>query len=129
AIYNIVHFKYLEFPKSIWKYLILLCLPLFFELGFLWNNDVFTFGLKSLEKYISLLVFSIFFLGNYKQLSFFKIINQYRVLATSILLILLLRFLIIDYDLVVKYLNGIHLWEMGYKFAESFKNHAPAVNM
>jgi len=129
AIYNIVHFKYLEFPKAVLKYVALFCLPLLFELIFFWNNATFSLGLKSLEKYISLLIFSVFILGNYKQLSFFKIINQYRILTTSILFVLFLRFLIVDYELVAKYLNGVHLWEMGYKFAESFKNHAPAVNM
>ena len=41
----------------------------------------------------------------------------------------MIRFVIISPHLMQKYLNGIHLWEMGYMFTNSFKNHAPAVNM
>lgn len=129
TIYNLVHFKYLKWPNNVWKYVCLLSLPLIFEILFFWNNSSVTLGFKSLEKYASLFVFSFFILGNYQQLSFFKILNQYRYLFTFIWVVLLLRFLVFDYDLVHKYINGIHLAEMGYKFAESFGNHAPAINM
>ncbi|WP_312311643.1 O-antigen ligase family protein [Empedobacter brevis] len=41
----------------------------------------------------------------------------------------MIRFCIIAPGYVNKYINGIHLWEMGYVFTDSFGNHAPAVNM
>jgi hypothetical protein len=31
--------------------------------------------------------------------------------------------------LISKYSNGIDLWEMGYRFADSVGTHAPALNM
>lgn len=129
AIYNLIHFKFLKWPNNTWKYVCLLSLPLVFEILFFWNNSDFNSGLKSLEKYTSLLIFSIFILGSYQQLSFYKILNHYRYLLTVILSVLLIRFAIVDQHLVQKYISGIHLWEMGYEFAKSFKNHAPAVNM
>jgi len=129
AVYNFLHIKYLEFPKKTITYVVLLCLPLLFEILFFWNNSSYNAGLKSLEKYTSLLVFSVFILGNYKHLSFFKILNQYRFLLSIVLTVLLIRFSVLYSDLMLKYFNGIHLWEMGYNFAESFNNHAPAVNM
>lgn len=129
AVYNLIHFKNLKWPSNTWKYVCILSLPLVFEILFFWNNSNFNSGFKSLEKYTSLLIFSIFILGSYQQLSFYKILNQYRYLLTAILSVLLIRFAIVDQHLVQKYISGIHLWEMGYEFAKSFKNHAPAVNM
>lgn len=129
TVYNLLHFKYLNWPKSLLKYVLFLSLPLVFEILFFWNNSNLALGFKSLEKYTSLLIFAIFVLGNYKQLSFFKILNQYRYWFSVILAVLLLRFVIVDHHLVQKYIHGIHMAEMGYKFAESFGNHAPAINM
>jgi hypothetical protein len=39
------------------------------------------------------------------------------------------RFILLYPEHFFKYLNGIHLWEMGYVFSESIGIHAPALNM
>ncbi|WP_430614720.1 O-antigen ligase family protein [Flavobacterium sp. JP2137] len=129
AVYNLVFFKRSTFPKKGLVFALIIASPMLLELLFFWKNDSPLLGWKSAEKSVSLLIFPFFILSNYKHIPFFKILDLYAKATTAILLVLLLRFLIVEPDLVHKYLNRIDLWEMGYQFAESFKNHAPAVNM
>lgn len=129
AIYSACHYKYLQWPKNGLKYGLWLSLPMVLEIIFFWNNSTLTVGLKSMEKSISFIIFPLFILGSYKKISFYLIANYYRHIASLILILLLIRFAIISPELVNKYLNGVHLWEMGYVFTNSFNNHAPAVNM
>lgn len=129
ALYSAWHYKYLQWPKNGLKYGLWLSIPMVLEIIFFWNNSTVSVGLKSMEKSISFIIFPLFILGSYKHFSFNLIANYYRYLGSFILIALLIRFAIISPELINKYLNGIHLWEMGYVFSNSFKNHAPAVNM
>ena len=45
------------------------------------------------------------------------------------MLLVFVRFIIVFPELFYKYLKGIELWEMGYKFSDSIGIHAPALNM
>ncbi|MGB5942536.1 MAG: O-antigen ligase family protein [Leeuwenhoekiella sp.] len=56
-------------------------------------------------------------------------IRYYARGTTIILMALWVRFAISYSELFNKYLNGQDLWEMGYEFAKTFGNHAPALNM
>lgn len=129
SVFSIVHYKYLSFTKKQLLFIALISVPLLLEIFFLWNNNSLQAGMKSLEKNLSLLILPVFIIGNATNLNFIRIITYYRYLTTIILLFLMIRFVIISPHLMQKYLNGIHLWEMGYMFTNSFKNHAPAVNM
>jgi hypothetical protein len=99
------------------------------EIIMFWNNDSFLKGLKSLEKYSSLLVFPVFILGNYQRVQFLKILRFYSISTTIIILLFFIRFIIYSPELIDKYLNGNDLWEMGYQFSNSIGIHAPALNM
>jgi hypothetical protein len=48
---------------------------------------------------------------------------------TLLMLLFFIRFNAVYPELLVKYSNGVDLWEMGYKFADSIGIHAPALNM
>ncbi|WP_242410235.1 O-antigen ligase family protein [Flavobacterium sp. Root901] len=103
--------------------------PLLLELLMFWNNDSFSKGLKALEKSTSLLVFPLFIIGNFQRVKFLKLVRIYVFATTLILFFLFIRFNVLFPELMSKYLNGIHLWEMGYQFSNSFGIHAPALNM
>lgn len=103
--------------------------PIVLELLFFWNNDSLAKGLKAIEKSISLLLFPLFIIGNYKRINFLKVIQIYIVSTTIILLFFFVRFNIVFPKLMNKYFSGIDLWEMGYQFANSVGIHAPALNM
>jgi hypothetical protein len=109
--------------------IVLIASPLILEIVLFWNNDSFGKGLKSLEKYSSLLVFPLFILGNYQRIQFLKILRFYTVATTVIILFFFIRFIIYYPELIHKYLNGNDLWEMGYEFSNSIGIHAPALNM
>lgn len=129
SVFSVLNFKHLNFSKKHLFYIGFIALPLILEILFFWNNDSLKMGMKSLEKNLSLVLLPVFIIGSYQNINFKIILNYFRYISTSILLVLLIRFAIISLDLVQKYINGIHLWEMGYMFANSFKNHAPVVNM
>lgn len=103
--------------------------PLLLEILFFWNNDSLSKGLKALEKNISLLLFPIFIIGNYQRLNFFKLVQNYAAAMTVVMLFFFVRFIVLYPELLQKYLNGIDLFEMGYKFSETLGIHAPALNM
>lgn len=103
--------------------------PILLELLMFWNNDSFAKGLKAIEKSTSLLIFPLFIIGNYQRVNFLKLVSTYIMATTLVLLFFFVRFNIIYPELIDKYLSGIHLWEMGYQFANSIGIHAPALNM
>lgn len=103
--------------------------PILLELLMFWNNDSFAKGFKAIEKSTSLLIFPLFIIGNYQRVNFLKIVQAYSIITTLILLFFFIRFNVIYPELMHKYLSGIHLWEMGYQFANSIGIHAPALNM
>jgi len=129
SVFSIVNFKHLKLSNKHLLYIGFIALPLVLEVLFFWNNDSLKMGIKSLEKNLSLILLPVFIIESYQDINFKNILNYYRYISTAVLLVLLIRFAIISPDLIQKYINGIHLWEMGYMFANSFKNHAPAVNM
>jgi hypothetical protein len=103
--------------------------PLLLEILLFWNNDSFGEGLKSMEKSISLLLFPLFILGNYKRVQFIKLLQFYSYTTIAIVLFFFIRFIVVYPDLIGKYLGGTDLWEMGYSFSNSIGIHAPALNM
>ncbi|MET0944466.1 MAG: O-antigen ligase family protein [Flavobacterium sp.] len=129
AAFNLIFIKKLKFTKTALILIACIASPILLELLMFWNNDSFAKGLKAIEKSTSLLIFPIFIIGNYKRINFLKIIQNYVIGTTIIMLFFFLRFLIIHPELMDKYLNGIDLWEMGYQFADSIGIHAPALNM
>ena len=129
AIFNLIFIKKLKFTKTSWIIIACIASPILLELLMFWNNNSFGKGLKAIEKSTSLLIFPIFIIGNYQRVNFFKIVKTYTIATTLIMLFFFLRFQIVYPELMNKYLNGIDLWEMGYKFADSLGIHAPALNM
>lgn len=129
AVFNLFFIKRLSYSKQSLILIALIASPLLLEIIMFWNNDSFAKGIKSLEKYSSLLVFPVFILGNYKRIQFLKTLRLYSMATTVILLFFFIRFIIYYPELVDKYLNGNDLWEMGYEFSNSIGIHAPALNM
>lgn len=129
AVFNLLFIKKTNYTKQSLILIALITSPLLLEIVMFWNNDSFLKGLKSLEKYSSLLVFSLFILGNYQRIRFFKILRFYSIATTIILFFFFFRFIVYYPELMNKYLNGIDLWEMGYAFSNTIGIHAPALNM
>jgi hypothetical protein len=129
AVFNLFFIKKLSYSKQSLILIVLIASPLLLEIIMFWNNDSFAKGLKSLEKYSSLLVFPVFILGNYQRVQFLKTLRLYSMATTVILLFFFIRFIIYYPELVDKYLKGNDLWEMGYEFSNSIGIHAPALNM
>ncbi|WP_237421286.1 O-antigen ligase [Flavobacterium sp. HBTb2-11-1] len=103
--------------------------PVILELLLFWNNDSLAKGLKAIEKSTSLVIFPLFIIGNFQRINFLKLVQTYVCGTTLILLFFFIRFNVLYPELMHKYLNGIHLWEMGYQFGNSVGIHAPALNM
>lgn len=129
AVFNLIFIKKLNYSHRSLVLTLLIGSPLILEIIMFWNNDSLFKGLKSLEKYSSLLVFPLFVLGNYQRIQFLKILRYYCVTTTVIVLFFFLRFILFFPELIQKYINGNDLWEMGYSFANSIGIHAPALNM
>jgi len=129
AVFNLIFLKKLKYSKT--SLLLMACIasPILLELLLFWNNDSFAKGLKAIEKSTSLLIFPLFIIGNYQRINFLKLVQTYAIVTTLILLFFFIRFNVFFPELMQKYLNGIHLWEMGYQFADSIGIHAPALNM
>jgi hypothetical protein len=129
AVFNLLFFKKLKYTKTSLILMACIASPVLLELLFFWNNDSFAKGLKAIEKSTSLVIFPLFIIGNYQRVHFFKLTKIYVVATTLILLFFFIRFNIIFPELMNKYLNGVHLWEMGYEFSKTIGIHAPALNM
>jgi O-antigen ligase len=108
---------------------IIIALPFALDLLFLWNNEVLGEGLKHMEKRLSMVVFPILILSQRQHFNLLRILKIYSTIFTILLTVLFVRYAMVESALFYKYLNGIHLWEMGYAFANSMGLHAPAVNM
>lgn len=129
AVFNLFFIKKLKYSKQSIILIVLISSPLLLEIIMFWNNDSFAKGLKSLEKYTSLLVFPLFILGNYQRIRFLKILEYYTITTTIVLFFFFCSFIVYYPELIHKYLNGNDLWEMGYVFSNSIGIHAPALNM
>ncbi|UQD55564.1 O-antigen ligase [Flavobacterium sp. K5-23] len=129
AVFSLLFFKKTELNKKALVLGLVIASPFVLELLFFWNNDSYSGGLKSLEKSVSLFLFPLIILGNYKRVQFYKLIQYYGVITTLIILIFFVRFNVVYPELMHKYLSGIDLWEMGYEFSNSIGIHAPALNM
>jgi hypothetical protein len=129
VLFNLAFLKKLKYSKDSIVLGLIVASPFLLEIFFFWNNDSYFFGIKSLEKSISLLIFPLFILGNYQRIDFNKILHIYSKITTCFVFFLFFRFLIIYPELINKYIKGIDLWEMGYRFTDSFGIHAPALNM
>lgn len=129
AAFNLIFIKKLKYSKTALILIACIASPILLELLLFWNNDSFAKGLKAIEKSTSLLIFSLFIIGNYQRVNFLKLVQTYVLVTSLIMLFFFIRFNILDAELMNKYLNGIHLWEMGYQFAKSIGIHAPALNM
>lgn len=130
-IFFLIYNRYLlkENYKKFSKYIMIVCIPIILEIIFFWNNDNFYEGYKSLEKNLTTLIFPFLLILNYKNIQPKKIINYYSVITIIILIISLFLFIVFKNDYFHKYMDGIHLWQMGYEFSNFIGIHAPALNM
>ena len=128
-VYSLLNLKKLSFNNKLIFNQVAIMSPLLIQLFFLWNNDSILSGLKDVEKYICLLIFPLFIIGNYKYVKVNFLLENYCLLFCLTISILYVRYLFYFPELYHKYQNGIHQWEMGYSFANSFNTHAPALNM
>jgi hypothetical protein len=129
VLFKLVFIKKLKLTRLAILLGLVIASPLLLEILLFWNNDSFGEGLKSMEKSISLLLFPLFILGNYKRVQFIKLLQFYSYTTTAIVLFFFIRFIVVYPDLIDKYLGGTDLWEMGYSFSNSIGIHAPALNM
>ena len=129
AAFSLIYIKRIEISKKSFYFILIISIPLLLEILFFWNNDSIRLGFKSLEKSISLLIFPLFIIGNYKYINFYSLFKNYAIITTLFLLFFFIRFSIIDPHDFYKYLKGIELWEMGYVFSKTIGIHAPALNM
>lgn len=130
-IFFLIYNRYLlkENYKKFSKYIMIVCIPIILEIIFFWNNDNFYEGYKSLEKNLTTLIFPFLLILNYKNIQPKKILNYYSVITIIILIISLFLFIVFKNDYFHKYMDGIHLWQMGYEFSNFIGIHAPALNM
>jgi hypothetical protein len=129
AVFSLIFYKKLKYTKTSLILMACIAAPVLLELLFFWNNDSLAKGLKAIEKSTSLIIFPLFIIGNYQRVNFLKLVQTYVIATTLILLFFFVRFNVLYPELMEKYSNGIHLWEMGYQFANSLGMHAPALNM
>jgi O-antigen ligase len=129
VIFNLLFIK--KAKISIDKIVImgLIASPLLLEFLFFANNDSYSQGLKSLEKSVSLLFLPLLIIGNYQRVNYLTLLKAYSIATTCIILLFFIRFIVFFPEQFYKYLNGVHLWEMGYVFSDSIGIHAPALNM
>ena len=128
VVFNRKHF-FKSNSTHIKFYIGIISIPLLLEVLFFFMNDNLIEGYKSLEKSITSILIPIVFLFNYKLLDSEKTLKRYAILTLMLLLVFLFGFIIFRNDYFLKYLSGIHLWEMGYEFSNFIGIHAPALNM
>lgn len=129
AIFNILYFKKIKLSRKALILAGIIASPFLLELLLFWNNDSLVHGIKSLEKTVSLVLFPLIILGNYRRISFQKLLQFYVNSTTLLMIVFAVRFVFVFPEYITKYWHGIHLWEMGYVFANSIGIHAPALNM
>jgi O-antigen ligase len=129
-IFCLLFYKKLNFPEKAIKPSLIIILPLITELLFFWNNDSLLLGIKSLEKSISLIIFPILIIGNYKRVDFYKITRYYSVITTLIILVFYISYVNYDDTYVNLYSKSEdYFWAIGYSFANYVGMHGPALNM
>jgi hypothetical protein len=129
AVFSLIFYKKINFKKENLINAAIIASPFLLELVFFWNNDSYLLGIKTIEKSLSLLVFPLFILGNYQQVNLYRLLKIYSIATTAIVFFFFIRFIVVYPEYFNKYLNGIHLWEMGYVFSKTIGMHAPALNM
>jgi O-antigen ligase len=129
SFYGLLSYKKLSFTKRALKYILIIAIPLLLEIIFFWNNDDFYTGIKSLEKYITLLLFPIFIIGNQKYIKFYPLVKAYSVATTLIVVFFLIRYYFVYNEFFLSFYYGMNMWQMGYHFANTIGIHAPALNM
>lgn len=129
SVYNLMNIKKIESIRASWVSVLIIAAPLILHLLFLWNESSLHEGLKATEKYAALLFLPLFIIGNHSRISMEGLLKKYTIAFAIILVVLLARYIIFFPELFDKYVQGKHLWEMGYTFASNFGNHAPALNM
>jgi hypothetical protein len=128
-LYSLLTYKKNEILKKNAIYFFIIGLPFIINFLFLWNNSSFNYGIKALEKYVTLLIFPFYLITNYHKIDVYFIIKKYVLIFTLTITFLFIRFIILYKNSFLKYENGIDVWERGYSFVNSFSNHAPAINM
>jgi len=129
TVFSIIFYKRFSFDKKKLLFILIVASPFILDILFLWNNSEISEGWKHMEKRLSYLILPILIIGNSKQIDLLKLVKRYGFISAALLLFFLVRFAIVSPELFNKYLKGIHLWEMGYMFANSTGVHAPALNM
>jgi hypothetical protein len=129
-VFSLINYK--EYYKDIKKHIrlgLIINIPILLECIFFWNNDSAFLGMKSLEKSISCLLLPYLIIPHFEYIDTFKILKKYSIYTAFILIISLISFAFFEHSYFMKYLNGIHLWQMGYTFSDFIGIHAPALNM
>lgn len=129
SLYGLFSIREMTFPKRSIYNILIIATPLLLEIVFFWNNDDFYLGIKSLEKSISLLLFPIFILGNFKYIKVYKLLQAYSISTTLLILIFLIRYYFVYNQFFLSYYYGMNMWQMGYHFSNTIGMHAPALNM
>lgn len=129
SLYSLFSIREMTFPKRSIYNILIIATPLLLEIVFFWNNDDFYLGIKSLEKSISLLLFPIFILGNFKYIKVYKLLQAYSISTTLLILIFLIRYYFVYNQFFLSYYYGMNMWQMGYHFSNTIGMHAPALNM
>ena len=129
TIFNMLYYKKIKLSRKALILVGIIASPFLLELLLFWNNDSLVHGIKSLEKTVSLVLFPLIILGNYRRISFQKLLQFYVNSTTLLMIVFAVRFVFVFPEYITKYWHGIHLWEMGYVFANSIGIHAPALNM
>ncbi len=130
-IFSLINYKD-YYNKDIKKYLklaLIINIPILLECIFFWNNDSAFLGMKSLEKSVACLLLPYLIIPHFEYIDTFKILKKYSIYTAFILIISLISFAFFEHSYFMKYLNGIHLWQMGYTFSDYIGIHAPALNM
>lgn len=129
VVFNLLFYKKLVFNKAKIKLLAIIALPLILDILFFWNNSNLLLTLKATEKHLLFLIFPVLIIGYSNKINFVRLLNAYVTIMIVVLSILLIRYIFLYPEHVSKYISGIHLWEMGYHFTNSFGIHAPWLNM
>lgn len=130
VIFNILNYRSLDFNRVKYRAILLIALPFLLDVLYIWNNEHLVYGLKMAEKRLSLIIIPLFVIGFKRKVFFFKIIRLYSIITSLVVFCFICTFFIINSSLFFKYINGVELWEMGYKVANQIDNmHAPALNM
>ena len=128
-LFNFLFFKKLNFTWSRIKKLLVLAIPLILNIFFMWNETNILIGLKTTEKYLLFLIFPLTIVCNDTEVNFKNLLEAYTKLMLITLIALFIWYLVVYPENIKKYIEGIHLWEMGYHFTKSFGVHAPSLNL